>query len=196
MPTEYTVKLMEHGQSFPEFVMGCARAFGACITMRDDLNETPIPDKFEPTDYHVKAAVEARGKLATLKGMTDDEKIAFGLSKKKAAIKHNQEWLERENRENGRLDEMESQVRVWIPPTKDHQGLKDFMLQQIKISRGDTGYIQKELSDAQAKNPMDYYVAGVSAAARDINYHTEENEKETGRVSGRTEWVQQLRQSI
>ena len=34
MPTGYTYKIGE-GASFKEFVMACARAFGACVEMRD-----------------------------------------------------------------------------------------------------------------------------------------------------------------
>ena len=59
MPTGYTAKLMEQGQTFPEFIMSCARAFGALIMMRDDPANAPIPEKFEPSDYHVRALKKA-----------------------------------------------------------------------------------------------------------------------------------------
>jgi hypothetical protein len=36
MPTGYTDKIKD-GISFEEFVLSCARQFGACISMRDDL---------------------------------------------------------------------------------------------------------------------------------------------------------------
>ena len=62
MPTGYTATLMEKGQTFQEFIMGCARAFGALIEMRDSPNDAPIPDKFEPSDYHAKRLIESREK--------------------------------------------------------------------------------------------------------------------------------------
>lgn len=196
MPTGYTAELMEKGQTFQQFIMGCARAFGALITMRDDSSDTPIPEKFEPTDYHVKKIEEATTKLDRLKAMSDKEKVAFGQKEKSAAIKQNEQWLKKEMAENKRLGEMEAQVRAWRPPTPDHKSLKDFMLQQIGTSKNSLEYIETHLKDARDKTPMAYYIAAVSDAARDIKYHTEENEKEVERVNGRNEWLKQLRNSI
>jgi len=88
MPTGYTATLMEKNQTFPEFIMGCARAFGALIMMRDDPNDATIPDKFEPSDYHAKGIIKAREKLAKLKAMTDGEKLAFGQTEKDEDINH------------------------------------------------------------------------------------------------------------
>jgi hypothetical protein len=36
MPTGYTEKLMEKGQTFQQFALLCARNFGALVMMRDD----------------------------------------------------------------------------------------------------------------------------------------------------------------
>ena len=91
---------------------------------------------------------------------------------------------------------MTAQVQAWNPPTADHRGLKDFMLQQISTSKNGVDYIQSSLAEATAKPATAYYVAAVSEAARSIKYHTEENAKEIERVNGRSEWVQQLRVSI
>jgi hypothetical protein len=196
MPTGYTATLMEKGQTFQEFIMGCARAFGALIEMRDSPNDAPIPDKFEPSDYHVKRIIESREKLATLKAMTDAEKESFGQTEKAADIQRIEQWLEKDRAQNKRLEEMAAQVQAWNPPTNDHRGLKDFMLQQISISKNGVDYIQTSLAEAIEKPATAYYVAAVSEAARSIKYHTEENAKEIERVNGRTEWVQQLRASI
>jgi len=86
MPTGYTAKLMESGQTFQDFVMQCARAFGACVMMRDDPMDAPIPERFEPSDYNVKRLAEAKAELVKLQAMTNDEKIAFGESKKAESI--------------------------------------------------------------------------------------------------------------
>jgi len=196
MPTGYTAKLMEEGQSFNDFILGCARAFGACVTMRDDSSDKPIPEKFEPTDYHVKKIEEAKALLSTLQNMTNDEKIRFGENKKSEEVVSSEAWLEKRQVENSRLAGMESQVKAWTPPTPDHKGLKDFMLQQISISKNGGEYIQEEIRKAKAKAPMSYYIQTVSDANRDINYHTEENKKEIERVNSRNEWLRQLRNSI
>jgi hypothetical protein len=49
MPTGYT-DCVRSGEvtEFADFAMKCARAFGACIEMRDEPSGTPIPEAFEP----------------------------------------------------------------------------------------------------------------------------------------------------
>ncbi len=91
---------------------------------------------------------------------------------------------------------MAAQVKAWNPPTDDHRELKNFMSQQINISKIDLGYIQNFLAEATEKPATAYYVAAVSEAAQSIKYNTEENAKEIERANGRTEWVRQLRASI
>ncbi len=196
MPTGYTAELMKQEQTFSEFIMTCARAFGALIMMRDEPNDAPIPEKFEPTDYHAKCLIETQEKIIKLKSMTESEKIVFGETEKDSDIKRNEEWLERECAENKRLENMEAQVRAWKPPTQDHQGLKDFMLEQINISKNDLIYIQTLLVEAKRKPAIAYYVATISNAVRNIKYHTEENDKEIERVNKRNDWIRQLRESI
>jgi len=86
MPTGCTAKLMSEGQTFHEFIMQCARNFGALIMMRDDPWDAPIPDKFEPYGYHAKKLIEAREELKRLNNMSDEEKVAFGMSEKEKEI--------------------------------------------------------------------------------------------------------------
>ena len=50
MPTGYTVALYEGKDvTFEDFVMGCSRAFGALISLRDEPN-APIPEEFKVSE--------------------------------------------------------------------------------------------------------------------------------------------------
>jgi hypothetical protein len=196
MPTGYTATLMEEGQSFPEFVILCARAMGACIEMRDESLDAKIPDRFEPSTYHTERSKEAKARLAELKKMTNAERIAFGEARRKEAVKSCEQWIAKRNQENGRLNEMEQKVRAWQPPTKDHVRFKEFMLEQLNISKNETSYPDESLKEAKAKKPVSYYAEAVKQAERDITYHAEEHAKEVQRANERSEWVQQLRASI
>lgn len=196
MPTGYTADLMEKGMEFKPFVLQCARAFGALITMRDDSLDAPIPEKFEPDDYHIKKLAEAIQEQKRLQSMTDDEKVSFGIQAREENIVSHQKSLATAIAENERLIEMTHQVKAWKPPTPDHDELKKFMLEQINISMHDLSYSYQYLKEAEERSPMPYYVAAVSSAARDINYHTKEHQKECERVENRTEWVKQLRMSL
>ena len=196
MPTGYTAELMEKGMEFKPFVLQCARQFGALITMRDDPNDTPIPDEFIPSDYHIKELENAKKEHARLQAMTKEEKIAFGEQEKTEEIKQQFEYLKKEKAANERLTKMKSQVLSWHPPTHDHDELKKFMLNQIEISMNDLSYNHRSLQEAKEKPPIAYYVAAVSSAQWSITYHTDENRKEIERVKSRTDWVKQLKASL
>lgn len=187
---------MEKGQSFREFAMQCARAFGACVTMRDDSMDEPIPKRFEASDYHVKQLDGARAKLSWLRGLNKDEQLAHGQKLKSELVNSRKTWLAKEKAQNERLCDMEKSVMAWKPPTKDHLGLKTFMLEQLGVSKNNCDYIQQEIAKTQADPPLAFYIADVEQAVRDIKYHTEQHAKEVGRADSRTEWVTQLRESL
>ena len=195
MPTGYTQKLMESGQSFPDFVLGCARAFGACVTMRDDPQDTPIPE-FKPSDFNAKAKVEAEAEIARLEAMTPEERVAYGEEKKAAALAIYRGLLERETAQNARLDVMRDQVEAWTAPTKEHLELKKFMLQQIKVSRHDTSGAVARISELEKQGPEFYYEEALRKARWSVEYHTKSQKEEEDRVAARNEWVRQLKQSI
>ena len=194
MPTGYTSKLMEKGQDFRSFVLTCARGMGACIMQRDDPMDQP-PQKQKPSDYHIKAIAEADKKLAKLKAMSPAKQREYGedlRAKERVRLKQGQAS---EQEQEARLERMEAQVRAWQTPTKDHDGLKDFMLDQIKISKhGD--WMAKYVREAEQKSPDAYFAEELSKAARDINYHLEEHEKEVARTNSRNEWIDQLYKSL
>jgi len=196
MPTGYTAELMNKGMDFKSFVFRCARAFGALIMMRDDPMDAPIPEKIEPSDYHVKALAETKQKYKRLKTMTNDEKIAFGVTEKEKEIKVCREYLTKAMAENDRLTKMALQIKAWKPPTSDHEGLKKFMIDQIGISMNDLSWSRKRLEKVEEEPPVAYYAAAVSNAEQGINYHNKENLDEIKRAADRTEWVQQLRASL
>lgn len=196
MPTGYTAKLMEKGQPFDEFVLQCARAFGACIMMRDDPMDTPIPDKFEPSDYYDKRIAETTAELDRLLAMNGKGKILFGNAKKAETVKVYEKGLARDTAENARLEQMDQQVQEWIPPSDEHGELKKFMLDQIKISKHDLNYSENSLKSVLEKLPLNYWRDAVDGAKRTLEYNKKERVSEIERADGRTRWVRQLRDSL
>lgn len=196
MPTGYTAKLMESGQTFPEFVLLCARAFGALITMRDDAMNAPIPEEFKPTDYYENSLRDNRAALKRLENMTNEERIRFGINEKEKAIASARSYLEKVALENSRLLKMAWKVQAWTPPSPDHTGLKSFMLQQIDTSMNHGSYWTESLNKAEAKAPFEFYSEAVESARSSIEYSLKEQEKELERVADRNRWVRQLRESL
>lgn len=196
MPTGYTADIND-GITFQTFAMNCARAFGACVELRDEpAGGDRIPDAFQPSDYHLKALEKARASLSELEAMTpaDLERMASN------------DYDEAETRRVMRLKEIGEQraayeamllkVNQWTPPTDEHQGLKDFMVEQITKS------IDFDCSTSYHETPT-VRVDGASWAAarrqslqRDVAYHTRQHAEEVERAASRTKWVADLRKSL
>lgn len=187
---------MEKGMPFEKFVLQCARAFGACIEVRDDPMDAPIPDSFPVSDYHVTAQTGAVAELTRLESMSESERIAYGKTRKAEMLECYERGLEKDRAENARLEEMERQVLGWTPPSEDHVELKEFMLQQINVSKNKVSYYEERVAEIRAKTPMDYYAEAVSEAKRGIKYHAGEHAKDVERNAGRNEWVRLLRDSL
>jgi len=196
MPTGYTAGIAGN-MSFNEFIMDCARAMGACITMRDDPRSTEIPDKFEPSTYYIKAFKKATQRFTTLQKMSAKEAEKEAKKEFKKAVENNQKNISDNNELRKKYQTMLASVKEWQPPTPDHKGLKSFMVEQISES------IEHDCSNSYYLDNPPKMLSGeewlskkISAALRNINYYETENQKEVERANGRTLWVQQLKKSL
>ena len=196
MPTGYTFKLMEKGQSFEDFVMGCARAMGACVTMRDDPDDKPIPEKFEPSSFYAESLEKELRALAYLEALDDEGRDRWGRARKATEIQSVRESILRERAQNARLYEICAKVQAWTPPTPDHEGLKKFMLDQLDLSAIDVSYSELRAQDAVAKSPQEYFDEALKDHRRSSASYEREVEAERQRASNRTDWISKLRQSI
>ena len=195
MPTGYTCAV-QTGEvtDFPTFAMQCARAMGACVTMRDDPQDKAIPEKFEPDNYYAKQIVEAEARIKALQAMS-------GLEKQSAAEDAYQEKLNRWNankrrqeEERARYEAMLTKVRNWLPPTKDHTGLQEFMVQQLESSiKFDCGYEQEPPKEI---TPDEWYAAETDEAFGCLERSQRYQREEVLRAAERTDWIKSLRHSL
>lgn len=197
MPTGYTAKLYDgKPQTFPEFLFECARAFGALVLLRDEP-EKPIPDEFEPsTSYDERSMTTARQILAELDGMTnaDAQRRADAEFAEAVEARDKRHRDRREMRE--RYEAMLEQASDWEPPTEEHVGLRDFMVQQLTESiKHDT-----DTSDRYYELPTRDVKAWMSQrrerAERDIEYAQKHISEELERTASRNGWVKALRDSV
>jgi len=196
MPTGYTAAVMDGKVTdFNQFAMQCARAMGACVMMRDEPWDVPIPEKFEPHDYNAKRLQEAKERLAKLRAMTSTEVEAACAADYEKRAAERQAYRESQEVENARLDAMERAVLDWLPPTASHVGMKDFMLEQIRVSRHDVGSLDR-FDPIAHMSPNDWLQKQMDSAQRDIGYHAGEHAKEVERAASRTLWIKQLRESL
>ena len=193
MPTRYTEKLMESGQTFQEFILECTKQF---IIIQDNPDNMPIPDKFKPSKYTIKKLIQLKKKLERFKSMNAEEIINFNKKSKTKKINFYIENYEKALNENNLLRKMEIQVYKWIPPTKKHQKLKDFMLQQINISKNDIDFLHTLILIEKTKSETSYYTEAIENILKDIKYYITKKEKEIIQAQERTEWMQELKLSI
>lgn len=194
MPTGYT-DAIRRGITFQQFALDCARAFGACITLRDEAGGgEKIPEKFEPSDYHLVEGRNARERLSKLRAMTDTAAAIEANREREEAEVSNAKYRREQDETRAKYEAMLQSVRAWVPPSAEHASLKAFMVEQIEGSiKFDCTPCEHHLPERDAAT---WRRDQIKQAERDILYHEEEHRKEVERARGRTEWVRALRESL
>lgn len=193
MPTGYTAKISK-GQSFNDFVMGCARGFGACVGMRDLPQDAEIPAEFKPSNYHHEQAQGARKELDQLRALTPDEIEELCLKRHQAAVAENKKYGEEKRLIHSRYIEMLNKIHEWDPPGVDHIQLKEFMIAQINTS------IQYDCSVSlgvtHKQSPEEWHKEQTGLLIKRIQYHIEKHLAEIKRVETANKWIRELRESL
>jgi len=201
MPTGYTSKIYEgEEQTGKEFVMTCARAFGALIDMRDESIDTPIPKELKPDKYHSEQLNLAREKLAECAKITLEEAKVFVEEEIDQRIIENQKYHDKNKYLKHRYEKTLGEVEKWMPPTKDHIKLKEYAIEQLKQSIEfdcSNPYSEYDTTERYKKEtPQEYIESKMNSCLQDIKYHTEKLEAEIESTNKRNLWIKQLRESL
>jgi len=132
MATGYTADIA-NDISFEKFVMNCARAFGACITMRDDPKDVEIPE-FEPSMYHAERLREAKEELDSIKRMSLTEATHLATEEFKSNLEFNIRAIDNSNTLRKKYLSMLAKVKKWKSPSSEHDNMKKFMCKQVNDS--------------------------------------------------------------
>lgn len=194
MPTGYTApvadgKIVDRNQ----FILRCARAFGALIELRDDSLDAPLPEQIKVDSYHKTALEKAKNRMLELQQMNRKDIERNCKKNNEAAKKAWEESVAERDIKRVRYESMLDKVKSWTPPTKDHQELKRFMIDQISES---IKYDCSTYDEPQAKKPDDWYVSSLRNIQEDIDYHTKKEQEEQDRNRERNEWLRDLRDSL
>lgn len=196
MPTGYTSAIKD-GITFEEFVMSCARAFGALVTMRDEPHDAKIPKKFEPDDYHTKRLIESEKRAKELRDMTVWEAAKCATAAYNNRVQEIEKVIKERKELRAKYEAMLVKVVAWKPPTEDHVNLQNFMVEQITGSIDFDCNVSHYLENPPVK--MDGEVWRREAQERvvkDIAYYKAEEVKEQQRAADQTRWVTELRRSL
>lgn len=196
MPTGYTHDIKD-GISFQAYAMNCARAFGACVTLRDEPGGGEnIPDEFAPSDYHSKAAQTARIALDALLAMTPSERDRAASKAWDDAETSSLMRLEENRKQRAAYEAMLAKVNAWSPPTAEHAELHLFMREQIEQS------IKFDCDGTYGTEPTprltgEQWASNEAARLnRDVAYHERNHAEEVERAASRSAWVKALRASL
>lgn len=200
MPTGYTADVVDGKVvDFKTFALRCARNFGALIMMRDDSMDAPIPEEFKPSDFYAKELEKVDLETAKVTAMTVEECRAAAMEERKKLMDDHQKHVDESKAVRERLLAMRSQVADWTPPTPDHTGLKDFMVQQLDETMrhdGEAGTYYRDAAEAVPTNGSEWRKAKLQGLKeRHLRYYIEV-QKEIERTDSRNKWVAALRDSL
>jgi len=194
MPTGYTADIA-NGITFKEYALRCARNFGALIMMRDEPQDAPIPDKFEPSAYHAEEIVKSQNELRKLKAMKASEwTLAANAAFKEESKRYSERIVESKSLRK-KYEAMLAQALAYIAPSPDHQEYRSFMISQIEKSI-DWDCDEKHITRPERLSGKEWMEKRREKIQWSIDYHTKEMAKEIERTNAVSLWIKQLKESL
>lgn len=196
MPTGYTADVATGKvDNFNDFAWLCARAFGACIELRDDAPAPERPGPFKASRFHAERLLEARAHHSALLSMGRDA-MEKARDAAQAQVAADRALIQREQAEQlSRYEAMLRSAEAWTPPTPDHAGLKKFMAEQLKESiKFDCRSMDEYYTDLPPA--PEWHRAEIEKAVRDIAYHAKHQAEDDARNDQRNAWVEALAKSL
>lgn len=199
MPTGYTYSV-QNGEvtELKEFMLGCAKGFGAFIHMRDDGISPDIKYR-EVGEYYPRRLENTKREFEEFKLLSDEE-IQKQLDESyERRIKEQKEGLKRFDEQKQRYLDMIDKVKEWIPPTEDHIKLKEFALEQLNSSLefdcSDSSrnyYLQEPFKDTVEE----YRVYKIKSYLKDLEYYSKSYRDELESVEKANKWIRDLIESL
>lgn len=195
MPTGYTADVADGTTtSLTDFAMRLARGMGALVMMRDDAWDAPIPERFEPSDYHPKKLAEIKASLDELRAMipADWQAAADALVTERVAAA--EKWRADRAVQRERYDAMIAKVEAW---QNSPEGIRKFALDQLTEGRRfDCPDRESYYESIEPMSGEEWKVEREATLMKESAYHAAEYQKEIDRTEGRNAWLKQLRASL
>lgn len=192
MPTGYTYNIGK-GINFRTFALQCARAFGACMMQRDD-EPIDMPKKQKISSCYKNKIANCKKEIVKIKTMTDKQCEKKAIEQMEKTKKDNIKKIKEADELKSKYMEMLNKVKDWIPPSTDHQELKNFMISQIteSIPFDCNYYLENEIEITGE----DWKLEKIESLEEDIEYYEINYEKEVTRVAKANVWIKQLYASL
>jgi len=204
MPTGYTAGIIDGKiTTFEQFATQCSRAFGATIHMRDNPLDSPYEPR-TPSEYYVNSLQSQREKLEEMKTMTDEAIVQDFENLLNDSLKYHEREMEKTKVNLGRLNSIMESAKSWVPPTEDHEGVRDYMIDQLEITikaDGDPSYHVNKIVQAKKEleegiDPKVYREEKIKEIEDRISYYEGEVQKELERCKQSNDWMDKFLESI
>lgn len=203
MPSGYTNGILTGETStFQDFAKKCMRAFGATIHMREENMDKEYTPRV-PSSYHENKIKENQKDLKKWESISDDEILNLELSNISKSIEYHEQRIIEIALNSEKINNILQKVNEWIPPTEEHIGIKDFMIQQL------TDTLRHDCDDsyhieglAEYKDKLDTFKVEdvrqehILEFEKAIIYHTKQLDKEIDRCEKSNKWVEELINSL
>ena len=197
MPTGLTALIADGDTSAKNFILRCARGFGALSFMRDEPLSAPIPETIPEETYYKECYERECKRLEELKAMTSED-IHRETQKWYEDVKTRfEKTIEHDLAENAKYDAMIKKVEAWdcsINP--DLQPLKNYALDQLRISKTDPEWAKHHLEEIVPLSDEAWYRYEMESCLRDISHFKEKIEKDKQWRADCNRWLSDLRKSL
>ena len=196
MPTGYTAAI--HGGKdvdFADFALECARGTGILVGLRDYPLDLSSVVEVRPRPFFDTELAEAQARLREIEGWSEEQADKRAQEAYDRTLSGYKEALASKAALRARYESMLAKAEAWVPPTPDHQGLKDFMIAQLNDSIQQdcdiTGWAAPERPTATV-----YKEQQLAFARRRVEGCANDLRDETERAQRQTAWVRTLRESL
>ena len=204
MPTGYTAGIID-GEitTFEQFATQCTRAFGATIHMRDNPLGSPYEPR-TPSEYYTNSLQSQREELERMESLTDEDIVQEFETSMRDSLEYHEKGLEKDRANLEKLNSILSSAKDWVPPTEEHESLRDFMVEQIESTikvDGDPSYhvnkiIQIKQEMERGIDPKAYREERIKEIKDRISYYEIEHQKELVRCKQSNDWMEKFFESI
>jgi hypothetical protein len=203
MPTGYTAGILDGKiTTFPQFAKVCLIAFGAAIHLRDEDMHSELT-KITPSDYYATEIEKAKQLLKNAETLSDK----LIVQNKKLELEKSKEYhlkaIEKSKVDVKNLNDILKEIYQWSPPTDEHTGIKDFMIDQIKQTIDfdcKTKYHEDNISKIQLEllilNPSEIRKSMIEKGKKDFEYNTKNYNKDVLRCDNSNQWISDFISSL
>lgn len=205
MPSGYTSNVANGKVTeLNDYLLNCAKAFGALVNMRDMPDDTPIPLEILPDTYHEKELVFYKKSLDDLVTMNQSKKIIECAKYNKDGLADAKESNEERAKIKLNYEIMLYKVRKWkdshlkisgqIPIKEGYDEFFKFIEKQLIDSlEWDTEYPESVFTPLSVD---EWYYEEMDSILRNIKYHDKALKEEIVHTKEKNDWLQGLRKMM